>query len=93
MGATSEYVCARLCCAFVAIGAEGFHVWEAITTVGVIFSNGRVPREGSGDPGDFSGVVVSHVEEVMLSAFVLDHGPERLFLSPDVEPRPAAIGR
>ena len=48
--------------------------------------------EGSGDPGEFFGVVVRHVEEVMLGAFVLDRQPEGPPIAPYVEPVPPTIG-
>ena len=91
MRAAGEYVCACLYCAFQAIGAEGLDVGEALPPIGVVFSNGSVPSEGPGDPGEFFGVVVCHVKEMALGAFVFDRWSEGPSVAPYVEPVPPMI--
>ena len=93
VGASGEYVRARLRRALGAICAQGFDVRKAFSSVGVVFPNGRVPREGPGDPGKFLGGVVGHVEEMLFGCLVFDGGPERLSISSYVEPVSPTIGR
>ena len=63
------------------------------SSVGIVFPNGCVPREGSGDPGKFLGGVVGHIEEMVLGCLVFDGRPERLPVMSDVEPVSPTIGR
>ena len=51
-----------------------------------------MPSEGSSDPGDLLGVVVRHVEEMMLGAFVFDCRPKGLSIASYIEPIPSSIG-
>lgn len=86
MAAADKYMgtCSHL--AFGAVGAEGLHVRKAISALGIVFSNGRRSCEGASDPGEFLGVVIRHVEEMVLSVPVLNHWPERLHFSTHIEP-------
>ena len=93
MGTSSEDVRACLRRAFRAICAQGFNVWKAFSSVGVVFPNGCMPREGPGDSGKFLGGVVGHVEEMVFGCLVFDGRPERLLVMSHVEPVPPAIGR
>ena len=93
MGAGGEYVCVCLRHTLGAVCAQGFDVRKVFSSVGVIFPNGRMSREGPGDPGKFFGGVVGHIEEVVLGCLVFDGRPERLLVTPHVEPVSPAIGR
>ena len=93
VGARSEYVRAHLRCAFRAICAQGFDVQETFSSVGVVFPNGRMSREGSGDPGKFLGGVVGHIEEMVFGCLVFDGRRERLLVTSHVEPVSPMIGR
>ena len=79
--------------AFRAICAQGFDVWKPFSSVGVVFPNGRVPRKGPGDSGEFLGGVVGHAEEMVFGCLVFDGRPERLSVTSHVEPVSPAIGR
>ena len=92
MRAAGEYVCACLHCAFRAVGAEGFDVRKALPPIGIVFSNGSMPGKGPGDPGEFFGVVVHHVKEVVLGAFVFNHRLEGLPVASHIEPVSPVIG-
>ena len=87
-GAGSEYVRACLCGALRAVGAESLDVGETFPSIGVVFSDGCMSSEGSGDPSEFFGVVVRHVKEMVLGALVLDRRPEGFPVTPHVEPIP-----
>ena len=93
VGASSEDVRACLRRAFRAICAQGFDVRKALSSVGIVFPNGCVPREGPGDSGKFLGGVVGHIEEMVFGRLVFDGGSERFSVTSHVEPVSPAIGR
>ena len=92
MGTAGEYMRACLRCAFVTVGAKGFDVWEAVSSIGVVLSNGRMACEGPGYPGELLGVVVGHVKEMVFGTLVLNRGLERLPFSSHIEPVTAPVG-
>ena len=91
-GASSEYVRACLHSALRAVGAESLDVGEMFPSIGVVFSNGGMSGEGSGDSSKFLGGVVSHIEEMVFGCLVFDGGPERLLVTSHVEPVSPVIG-
>ena len=63
-----------------------------LSSVGVVFPNGHVSCEGSGDPGKLVGGVVGHVKEMVFGCFVFYCWLEQFLITSHVEPVAPMVG-